>query len=55
MQLGFGELLIMLVIVVLIIGGRRLPELGKSLGDAIREFQKALRGDSHDDHQGTKQ
>ena len=54
MQLGFGELLIILIIVVLIVGGRKLPELGKSLGDAIREFQKALRGDSHNDHQDTK-
>ena len=45
MNLGFGELLIILVIVLLIVGARRLPEIGKSLGETVREFQRALRGD----------
>ena len=44
MQIGWGELLVIFMIVLLIVGGRRLPEVGRSLGDAIREFQKALRG-----------
>ena len=45
MNLGFGELLVILVIVLLIVGARRLPDIGKSLGEAVREFQRALRGD----------
>ena len=48
MNIGWGELLVILAIVLLIAGGRRLPELGKSLGEAIREFQRALRGDDQD-------
>ena len=46
MNIGWGELIVILTIVLLIFGARRLPELGKSLGDAVREFQRALRGDS---------
>ncbi len=51
MNLGWGELLVILAIVLLVVGGRRLPEVGKSLGNAIREFQRALRGPSDEDHQ----
>ena len=47
MQLGFGELLVILAIVLLIVGSKRLPQLGRSLGEAIREFQQALRGSDH--------
>ena len=57
MNIGWGELLVMLAVVLLLVGGRRLPELGKSLGEAIREFQRALRGeDRHDgkDHDREK-
>ena len=48
MNLGFGELLVILVIVLLIVGARRLPEIGRSLGEAIGEFQQALRGRTSD-------
>ena len=44
MNLGLGELLVILVIVMLLVGAKRLPEIGRSLGEAMREFQKALRG-----------
>ena len=49
MNLGWGELLVIVLIVLLVAGGRRLPELGKSLGEAIRAFQQALHGKSDDD------
>ena len=42
MSLGWGELLVILAIVVLLVGGRRLPEVGRALGEAIQEFRKAL-------------
>jgi sec-independent protein translocase protein TatA len=45
MNLGWGELLVIFVIVLLILGPRRLPELGRSLGQAIRSFQRAMRGE----------
>ncbi len=50
MNIGWGELIVVLAIVLLIVGARRLPEVGRSLGEAIREFQKALRSASHEDH-----
>ncbi len=40
--LGFGELLIVLVVVLVFFGGSRLPKLGSSLGQAINNFKKGL-------------
>ncbi len=48
MHLGFGELLVILGIVLLVVGGKRLPEIGRSLGEAVRAFQQSLRGKSYD-------
>lgn len=39
--LGMGELLVILVIVLLLFGASRLPEVARALGRAIREFNKA--------------
>jgi sec-independent protein translocase protein TatA len=37
---GFQELIIVLVIALVIFGGKKLPELGSGLGKAIREFKR---------------
>ena len=51
MNLGVGELLVILLIVLLVIGAKRLPEIGRSLGEAVREFQRAMRsGSDQKDH-----
>lgn len=42
--LGMQELLIILIIVVLIFGASRLPEIGSGLGKAIRGFKDAVSG-----------
>ena len=41
--LGFPELLLILVIVVIIFGTSRLPELGKGMGEGIRNFKKSIK------------
>lgn len=47
-NIGLPEIAIVLVIVLIIFGPKRLPELGQSLGRGIREFKGSLSGD-HDD------
>ena len=42
-DIGFGELLLILGIALVIFGPSKLPELGKGLGRGIREFKKATR------------
>jgi len=41
--IGTTELVIIFVILLVLFGGKKLPELGKGLGDAIREFKKSLK------------
>ena len=38
--IGMPELIIILIVVLIIFGPKRLPEMGKSLGRAIKEFRK---------------
>ncbi|PJR04552.1 twin-arginine translocase TatA/TatE family subunit [Avrilella dinanensis] len=40
-KIGASEILIILVIVVLLFGGKKIPELMKGLGNGIREFKNA--------------
>ncbi|NQT22479.1 MAG: twin-arginine translocase TatA/TatE family subunit [Candidatus Omnitrophica bacterium] len=40
-KFGMGELLIILLIVLLLFGAAKLPEIGRALGKAIKEFKKA--------------
>ncbi|MCS7059023.1 MAG: twin-arginine translocase TatA/TatE family subunit [Meiothermus sp.] len=43
MNLGMTEILIILLIALLLFGPRKLPELGRSLGQSIREFQRGVK------------
>ena len=52
-SIGLPELLVILVVVFLLFGARRLPELGSSLGRAIGEFKRGLHGES-DKHDATE-
>jgi sec-independent protein translocase protein TatA len=48
-SLGLPELLVILVIVVLIFGANRLPQLGKGVGSAIKNFKEGMREGSSDE------
>jgi len=41
MHLGFGELLLIFLVVLLIFGSSKLPQLGDALGKSIKNFKKA--------------
>jgi sec-independent protein translocase protein TatA len=41
--LGMGELIVIFMVVLLLFGAKRLPEIGSSLGKGIREFKGSLR------------
>jgi sec-independent protein translocase protein TatA len=43
--LGMGELLIILLIVMLVFGASRLPQLGKALGETVKNFKKGVDGE----------
>jgi sec-independent protein translocase protein TatA len=51
-SLGFTELLIILAIIVFIFGTSRIPELGKGLGEGIKNFKKAIKGGEEDEKKG---
>ncbi len=53
-RIGLPELILIVAILVLVFGANRLPELGRSLGKAIRGFKDATHeDDDHDDRPRT--
>ena len=44
-NLGFGELVVILLIVVLIFGATRLPQIGEGIGKAIKNFKRGIASD----------
>jgi sec-independent protein translocase protein TatA len=45
MGLGMQELLVILLIIVVLFGATRLPQIGRGLGEAIRNFKKGVKAD----------
>ena len=43
MAIGTQELIIILAIVLLLFGGKKLPEIARSMGEAVKEFRKAVK------------
>ena len=46
--IGLPEFIVILLIILLIFGAKKLPDIARSMGKAIREFQKATREGSKD-------
>ena len=44
MSLGMGEIVLLIVLALVLFGPKRLPEMGRAAGKAIREFKSALNG-----------
>ena len=42
-HLGFQELMVILLIVIVIFGANKIPQLGKGLGEGIKNFKAAMR------------
>jgi sec-independent protein translocase protein TatA len=57
MNLGFGEIAIILIVALLIFGPSKLPKLGRAAGETLQEFKKGMRQvmDDDDDKNGKKQ
>jgi sec-independent protein translocase protein TatA len=43
-KLGPWELILILLIVVVLFGAKRLPEMGKGIGEGIKNFKKSMKG-----------
>ena len=53
-NIGPLELGIVLIVALIILGPKKLPDMGRSLGRGMREFKGAISGDSNDSHEDEK-
>ena len=51
-RIGLPELLVIFLILVVLFGASKIPQLGKGLGEGIRNFKKGLKGDEDQDGPG---
>ena len=49
------ETLVILIVILLLFGAKRLPEIGRALGEGIREFKKSLRDQDNSEGKEKKQ
>jgi sec-independent protein translocase protein TatA len=47
-NLGFMEIILIVAVIVLLFGGRKLPELMRGIGQGVKEFKKASRSEDGD-------
>ncbi len=54
MGLSMGEIILIIAVILLLFGARRLPELARSLGKALKEFKEGVKEGADDDDKGPK-
>lgn len=54
MNLGFGEILLIMFVALLVFGPNKLPALGKAAGKTLREFKNATKGLMEDEEPSNK-
>jgi sec-independent protein translocase protein TatA len=47
--IGLPEILLLGLVVLLVFGPKRLPEMGRSMGRGMREFKDSISGDKHEE------
>ena len=53
-RLGLPELMIILVIIFFLFGAKRLPEMGKGIGEGIKNFKKSIKGDENSEESNSE-
>ncbi|MBM4116289.1 twin-arginine translocase TatA/TatE family subunit [bacterium] len=53
--IGQMEIILIVLAILLLFGGRKIPELARGLGSGIREFQQGMRGEAKGDAKGQGQ
>ncbi len=53
-NLGFWEIFLILLVVAVLFGGKKLPELGKGIGEAIKNFKNSMSEDKDKDKEKDK-
>ena len=53
-NIGPMEIALVLIVALIILGPKKLPDMGRSLGKSMREFKGAIAGDSRDDDTNEK-
>jgi sec-independent protein translocase protein TatA len=48
--IGFTELLIILIVIVILFGPTAIPKISKAIGEGMQEFKKAQSGENNDSH-----
>ncbi|MCM8823342.1 MAG: twin-arginine translocase TatA/TatE family subunit [Candidatus Omnitrophica bacterium] len=48
-RIGFSELIVILLILLLLFGASRLPQIARALGESIKEFKKGLSGKKNEE------
>jgi sec-independent protein translocase protein TatA len=48
-NIGATEIIIIVLILILLFGGKKIPELMKGIGEGVKQFKKGIRGDSDEE------